>query len=133
LEEASKDEVYRIKGILYATSAPRASTENKPKESAGGLAVGAPSRYILNWAFGRWTFTPAPFDSTTTAPLASGTATPLSSGYATPLIAVDEPTLRMTIITAKYESSRWQKRIEAGEFTALDSGSVGALSVKRVS
>jgi G3E family GTPase len=141
LEEASKDEIYRIKGILYASSAPRASTENKPKESAGGLAVGTPSRYILNWAFGRWTFTPAPFDSTNTTPLASGkatplasgTATPLSSGYATPLTAVDEPTLRMTIITAKYESSRWQKRIEAGEFTALDSGSVGALSVKRVS
>ncbi|KAF2810047.1 cobW-domain-containing protein [Mytilinidion resinicola] len=107
LEEASKDEIYRIKGILYASSAPRSSMENKPKEFAAGLAVGAPSRYILNWAFGRWSFTPAPFDSA-------------------------NPTLRMTVITARYESSKWQKRLEAGEFTTLEHGSVGSLSVKRV-
>lgn len=132
LEEASKDEIYRIKGILYASSTPRSSTEGRAEEIIASLAVNAPSRYILNWAFGRWTFTPAPFDSTYASPLASGTATPLSSGSATPLSPADEPTLRMTIITARYESSRWQKRLEAGEFTALDRGS-GFLAVKRVS
>jgi len=43
LESAPKDEVYRMKGILYST------------ESSGNSTV--KQRYILNWAFGRHTLT----------------------------------------------------------------------------
>ncbi|OCK82461.1 CobW domain-containing protein [Lepidopterella palustris CBS 459.81] len=139
LEEASKDEIYRIKGILYASSAPRSSTESKAANNDADTdtarlgIVALPERYILNWAFGRWNFTPAPFDSARSTPMASETATPLTSGQSTPLTAVDEPAVRMTIITARYESNIWQKRIQAGEFFALENGQKGVLSVKRVS
>lgn len=133
LEESSKDEIYRIKGILYTASPPRSSTENKATLSEVTLVPNTLSRYILNWAFGRWTFTPASLDSTHTTPMTSRSATPLTSGQTTPFSAADEPTLRMTVITARYESTKWQKRIQAGEFIALENVIEGSLSVKRVS
>jgi len=56
LSSAPKDEVYRIKAIVAASRAP-ASSDGSRAEPVSHLE-GMPCRYILNWAFGRWTFTP---------------------------------------------------------------------------
>jgi len=71
------------------------------------------SRYILNWAFGRWTFTP----------LAEDVAEHASSS---------EAILRMTMILARYESTKWKKKLEAGGFLALDGADKGELLVTKV-
>lgn len=61
LKRAPKDEIYRIKAIMRASATPTSSS-GEPAEGAATAAgededgcVGG--RYILNWAFGRWTFT----------------------------------------------------------------------------
>ena len=126
LKEPSKDEIYRIKGILYSSSSPVSSE----KQANQAPAISSRSRSILNWAFGRWTFTPAPLSSSNPTPGTSETATPLASGQSTP--ADDEPELRLTIITAKYESSKWKKSIEAGDYIRLQDSSPGSLKVERV-
>ena len=112
LTQAQKDEVYRIKAILYISSTPKSSGD----ESANGSATVhiKPQKYILNWAFGRWNYTHV------------GTAEDDIER---------EPALRMTIVTALYESTKWTKRIESGGFIALAGhGSDGAeLEIKRIS
>ncbi|KAF2647482.1 CobW domain-containing protein [Lophiostoma macrostomum CBS 122681] len=129
LEEPTKDAVYRIKGILYFSRPPK-SSDSRP---ASTLEVSSGrQRYILNWAFGRWTFTPVPHPSTTTTPLASGTATPISSGQTTPMGPGEEPELRLTLVTAKYESNMLQKRIESSGLIALQDGAEGTLVVQRI-
>jgi hypothetical protein len=40
--------------------------------------------------------------------------------------------LRMSIFTGRYESNKWQKRVEAKTYTALTDGSDFELEVKRV-
>ncbi|KAL5382578.1 hypothetical protein DPSP01_006416 [Paraphaeosphaeria sporulosa] len=130
LREPTKDSVYRIKGVLYASSAPTSSQS----DSQSTLSVaGDRTRYILNWAFGRWTFTPVPPLSANNTALASGTTSPLASGRSTPLTSVEEPELRLTVITAKYESNQFQKVIESSGFIALDGNSEGKLTIERVS
>jgi G3E family GTPase len=107
LTSAPKDEVYRIKAILYALEAPSSSSgehaEKPPTE-------GVPHRYILNWAFGRWTFTAV--ENTN---------------------AAEEPLLRMTIVTARYEGAKWQKRVNSGEMVATIDESHSKLEVARIS
>lgn len=104
LKSAPKDEVYRIKAVVYSSERP-AGLETP--ETNGNDSI--PARYILNWSFGRWTWT-------------SDTAK-----------TEGEPTLRMSIFTARYESNKWQKRIEAGTYIGLADGqSEGNLTVKRV-
>ncbi|KAF2854817.1 cobalamin synthesis protein/P47K:Cobalamin synthesis protein-like protein/P47K [Plenodomus tracheiphilus IPT5] len=110
LEDPTKDEVYRIKGILYASTPPKSSDLDLP--AANGASEGR-ARYILNWAFGRWTFTPVP--------LAEADAKD------------EEPPLRLTIVTAKYESNKWKKQIESSGLIALaDGGADAQLTVERV-
>ena len=110
LKTAPKDEVYRIKAVISSSSAP-------PSSDAGTAETTAPStsgRYILNWAFGRWTCTPM------------GSAADeheSSSGLA----------LRMTMILARFESSKWKKRLETAGFLGLEGGREGTLVVKKVS
>ncbi|KAF2795634.1 CobW domain-containing protein [Melanomma pulvis-pyrius CBS 109.77] len=129
LEEPTKDAVYRIKGILYSSMTPKSSDGR----STSTLDVdNGRTRYILNWAFGRWNFTWVPLPSTTTTPLTSGTATPISSGQSTPLPSNEESELRLTVVTAKYESNMWQKRIESSGFIALQDASDGVLTVQRI-
>ncbi|KAF1355295.1 CobW/HypB/UreG, nucleotide-binding domain-containing protein [Delphinella strobiligena] len=111
LKSAPKDEVYRIKAVIYSAEKPaglaEVETNGAAKRTSDGEAK--PSRYILNWSFGRWAWT---LDSTK---------------------AQGEPALRMSIFTARYESNKWQRRIEAGTYTALTSGQgAGSLTVKRV-
>jgi hypothetical protein len=107
LEDPTKDEVYRIKGVLYASTVPQSSDKDiitSAPESGRG-------RYILNWAFGRWTFTHVPEAAGTT-----GTG---------------EPELRLTVVTARYESNKWKKQIESSGLIVLQDGVDGELKVEK--
>jgi len=101
LRKAPKEDLYRIKAVFNATSAPIPSDG----VTTGQFQNGSRS-YILNWAFGRWTFTD-----------------------------IGEPTagaeLEMTIVTARDEATRWAKKIEAGGLLKLEKNS-GNLTVKKV-
>ncbi|KAJ9630426.1 hypothetical protein H2203_000947 [Taxawa tesnikishii (nom. ined.)] len=98
LKHAPKDEVYRIKAVVCSPTPP-----------PGCKGDNVLSRYILNWSFGRWTWTN---DSAS---------------------AFDEPILRMSIFTGRYESNKWLKRIESGQYVALArDADKGTLTVKRV-
>ncbi|EAT88684.2 hypothetical protein SNOG_03479 [Parastagonospora nodorum SN15] len=95
----TKDEVYRIKGCASSDAEQDAHRKN-PEGRA---------RYILNWAFGRWTFTPvAATDS------------------------VNEPELRLTVMTARYESNKWKKEIESRGLLRLEGEDAGALTVEKI-
>jgi G3E family GTPase len=107
LEDPTKDEVYRIKGVMYASSPPQSSDKDI---STPSTATGR-GRYILNWAFGRWTFTHVP--------VASNVA------------ETDEPVLRLTVVTARYESNKWKKQIESSGLIALQNGAEGQLTVEK--
>ncbi|KAI9930975.1 hypothetical protein MW887_010630 [Aspergillus wentii] len=100
LLSATKEEVYRIKGILRCSTEtpPADSSENTNGEkatpaSASSTETGPTQYHILNWAFGRWTFTPS-------AAVAES---------ADPSVVA-----RMTLILARYESAKWKKKLEAG-------------------
>ncbi|KAJ6438303.1 CobW domain-containing protein [Purpureocillium lavendulum] len=108
LKAAPKDEAYRIKAVLTLSSPPVNSDPDVP--APGPSPQG---RYILNWAFGRWTFTP----------VAAAQEEHASSS---------ESVLRMTMILGRYESGKWKKRIEAGGFVELEGHDKGELSVKRI-
>lgn len=106
LEDPTKDEVYRIKGVLYTSTPPKSSD---PSMDANGVKADGQARYILNWAFGRWTFTPVPV-----------------------AVGEGEPELRLTIITARYESNKWKKQIESSGLIALEGGLEGSLTVEKI-
>ncbi|KLU84945.1 CobW domain-containing protein [Magnaporthiopsis poae ATCC 64411] len=117
LKSAPKDEVYRIKAVLTAaapTTTPSA-LQGSDAEAAADSAAGAsgPGRYILNWAFGRWTYTA----------VADGQSEHESS---------DRMPLRMTLILARHESTKWKKKLETGGFFELDGGTEGKLTVTRI-
>lgn len=97
LRKAPKDEVYRIKAILTAASRLKPSDEDVPQDPSDSAS--GPRKYILNWAFGRWT-------STVMAETPSAAETESSSAEI----------LRMTMILARYESTKWKKRLESGDF-----------------
>ncbi|KAF2752814.1 CobW domain-containing protein [Pseudovirgaria hyperparasitica] len=114
LSTAQKDEIYRIKAVLYSTTPPKSSDAHAvPHADSGKCAVPGAVKYILNWAFGRWTFTMAP----RTEVLVNG---------------VGDAAIRMTIITARYESTKWKNNIEKGDYIALEGGSADGLTVDRV-
>ncbi|KAF4586072.1 cobW-domain-containing protein [Ophiocordyceps camponoti-floridani] len=105
LKAAPKDEVYRIKAIVSLSSTPRNSDEDVPAPDASAR------RYILNWAFGRWTFTALPDDQN----------------------AGDEGlVLHMTLILARYEADKWKKRLETGGLVESEEGGEAVLTVKRL-
>jgi G3E family GTPase len=111
---APKDEVYRIKGVVYCLNAPASSTGEL---AASSTRLDLPGRYILNWAFGRWTFTHVPIAD--------------SIGETSP---AEEPVVRMTMVTARGESNKWRKRLEAGDFVVvLNDPEQALLTVTRVS
>ncbi|TVY20776.1 putative GTP-binding protein YjiA [Lachnellula arida] len=110
LNSAPKDEVYRIKAVLAASSpvfSPDENTNGSDTEPVEG------GRYILNWAFGRWTCTPM-----------NSTADEHQSSTGV--------VLRMTMILARYESSKWKKRLETADFFALDGEQNGRLVVEKI-
>ncbi|KAH8670121.1 CobW/HypB/UreG, nucleotide-binding domain-containing protein [Tricladium varicosporioides] len=108
LKTAPKDEVYRIKAVLAASSPIRSEddTSSDAKKSDGG-------RYIVNWAFGRWTCTPMKTE---------GDEHESSSGVV----------LRMTMILARYESKKWKKRLETADFLDLHGDEEGNLVVEKI-
>lgn len=104
LKSAPKDEVYRIKAVLAASS-PIPSPDTTPESSESG-------RYILNWAFSRWTCTPLKGEEEHES----------SSGVI----------LRMTMILARYESKKWKKKIETLGFITLEGTEDGTLTVEKI-
>ena len=107
LRSAPKDEVYRIKAVLAASSHIPSSDDTATSEVSQG------GRCILNWAFGRWTCTP----------MGKGGEEHGSS---------KDVVLRMTMILARFESKKWMKRIEAQGFVELCSEEKGTLKVEKI-
>ncbi|KAG9231142.1 CobW/HypB/UreG, nucleotide-binding domain-containing protein [Amylocarpus encephaloides] len=108
LKTAPKDEVYRIKAVLASSGpvhAPDSDGEGEKSESG---------RYILNWAFGRWTCTPLKTDGEEHE-------------------SSQDVVLRMTMILARFESKKWKKRIEGAGFVELDGETKGDLVVEKIS
>lgn len=110
LLSAPKDEIYRIKAIVRASRPPASSGGDvEPAVIHQGQTS---AKYILNWAFGRWTFTPmssAIPSTSSAAPLAiSGSG----SMVETPEGVEIDPLVRMTVILARGEADKWKKRIE---------------------
>lgn len=108
LKSAPKDEAYRIKAVLTLSSTPKNSDPDVPQPESNPRG-----RYILNWAFGRWTFTS----------LAESTEEHASSNGVL---------LRLTMILGRYESNKWKKKLEAGGFIELEGVNKGELVVKRI-
>lgn len=108
LTTAPKDEIYRIKAVLNLPSTPRNSDPDIPAPTQSPQG-----RYILNWAFKRWTFTPVATD-------------------AAEHVSSTDVTLRMTIITGRREGDRWKEKIEDRGLVELDGDSEGTLTVKRI-
>ncbi|KAJ9606120.1 hypothetical protein H2200_009081 [Cladophialophora chaetospira] len=97
LLSAPKDEVYRIKGLVLSSKPPPDSTgDRKPSFAVDSEGQ---SLYVLNWAFGRWTYTPLP-----------------SRAFK----AMENASARLTFILARGESSRWTKRLQNADFIALE-------------
>ncbi|QUC22661.1 uncharacterized protein UV8b_06902 [Ustilaginoidea virens] len=105
LRAAPKDEAYRIKAVATLSSPPADSDADAPPPA--GHPAG---RYILNWAFGRWTFTPVP--------------QPRQEHESS-----RDATLRMTVILGRCESAKWKKKLEAGGYIALQGPDRGELSM----
>jgi G3E family GTPase len=120
LKSAPKDEVYRIKSVLTASSSEIQSSDKSSSSSSEPThPLGTPVRYILNWAFGRWTFTSVVTDNSST----NGEEHDSSKGIL----------LRMTLILARYESAKWKKKLEGEErFLQLDGDEAGELSVTKI-
>ncbi|GES62497.1 CobW domain protein [Aspergillus terreus] len=112
LQSASKEEVYRIKGILrFSTQSPPATSSDNMDDRAVATDA-ATKHYILNWAFGRWTCTPSD----------------VVAESADPKIVA-----RLTFILARYESAKWKKKLEAGGLVEVAESSEGAeLVVERL-
>ncbi|KAJ4414164.1 hypothetical protein N0V85_003261 [Neurospora sp. IMI 360204] len=121
LRNTSKEDVYRIKAVLTVSAkaawdvlknSDEDTKVSRPAMVGGG--EGQTARYILNWAFGRWTFTQ----------VADAVKEHESSS---------EAILRMTMILARYESTKWKKRLEAGGLLELEEeDGKGELSVTKV-
>ncbi|KAI0525721.1 CobW/HypB/UreG [Xylaria bambusicola] len=113
LKTAPKDEVYRIKSVLTMPSSAQIYDSDQ-NNSTSTLPSDLPTctRQILNWAFGRWTFTPM--------------AKSINEHHSS-----DGVILRMTLILACYESAKWKKKLEAGGLLEL-TGESGELTVTRI-
>ena len=110
LSMAPKDEIYRIKAILTASSSPTTADGVKvnPNHVEGALVP-----YILNWAFGRWTFTPRLSDTASEDEQRSS--------------------LIMTVITARYESEKWRRKIVENRYIKTEGpGGSEGLEIRRI-
>ncbi|KAI2643240.1 CobW/HypB/UreG, nucleotide-binding domain-containing protein [Xylaria nigripes] len=115
LKTAPKDEIYRIKSVLTAPSSFsfENSDQNGSLPTKTSLSSSASTRYILNWAFARWTFTPI-------------------EAMVEEHDSSDGILLRMTLILARYESAKWKKKLEGGGLLELDNGESGDLTVTKI-
>lgn len=109
LLSAPKDEIYRIKAIVKASRPPASSGGDvEPAVIHQGQTS---AKYILNWAFGRWTFTPMSSALPTSSAPSSRTSRSGSIVEAPEGVELD-PLVRMTVILARGEADKWKKRIE---------------------
>jgi G3E family GTPase len=99
LFSAPKDEVYRIKGLVLSSKPPPDSTGDRKPSIA--VDEEGQSLYVLNWAFGRWTYTPMPERA---------------------FKAMENASARLTFILARGESTKWIRRLDEGDFIALEGG-----------
>lgn len=109
LKTAPKDEIYRIKAIVNSSS-PIPSSDLL--ESPVSLSDNQ-SRYILNWAFGRWTCTS--FNAPEPQPNKAVAEHPSSID-----VGQGEIFLRMVIILARGESKKWKRKIDDGKLIRFD-------------
>ena len=114
LSSAPKDEIYRIKALLSADQLPSSSSDsasNSERSQGPG-----PIRCILNWAFGRWTFTPL-IDSSVRSQEIS-----------------HQHILRMTIVLARFEADKWATLLKSqGQFVPVNPEVTHSLDIKRLS
>ena len=130
LLSAPKDEIYRIKAIVKASRPPTSSGGDvEPAVIHQGQAS---ARYILNWAFGRWTFTPMSLPlPTSSAP--SSRSSRSGSMADVPEGAEVDPLVRMTVILARGEADKWKKRIETqGHIEPEKEDDKARLQVKKI-
>lgn len=107
LLSAPKDEVYRIKGLLMSSMPPPDSTGERRASTAQIAAL-----YVLNWAFGRWTYTA--LDDSESAAMKGAAA-------------------RLTFILARDEAMKWKKKLESSDLLVLEGSTTGSkLSVEKV-
>jgi G3E family GTPase len=85
LSKAPKDEIYRIKAVLYLSNPPPSSSTDSEIVEASPI-----EKYILNWAFGRWTFTP------------------LSQVAESSIESRKSQALSMTVVLARSLSRKWE-------------------------
>ncbi|KAI9693832.1 MAG: hypothetical protein M1822_003103 [Bathelium mastoideum] len=110
LEQAPKDEVYRIKALLVTSGNPKSSDGEPADASEEIFPEKDDKRYVLNWAFGRWKYTYIG-----------------ERGQATK----NPPPLQMTIMTARGEALPWKKRIENKELIRAEDGNP-KIEIKKV-
>jgi len=103
---APKDQVYRIKGMVTTSTSPPDSTGDHRPSLGDGVGL-----YVLNWAFGRWTYTPLP-----------SSESKVMKGAAA----------RLTFILARGESTKWMKKLEQGELVQLEGQETGKLKVQKI-
>ncbi|KAJ5681785.1 uncharacterized protein N7477_001725 [Penicillium maclennaniae] len=109
LAMAPREEVYRIKGIFRADAQkPPAETSDDLQKRIKGDGL---QYYILNGAFGRWTCTPS---------------------NAVAESADESVAARLTFILARYESTKWKKKLEAGGLLQTTEVAEGELTVERL-
>jgi G3E family GTPase len=109
LSQAPREEVYRIKGIFRADAqTPPAETSDDLQKRVKGEGV---QYYILNGAFGRWTCTPSS----------------VVAESADECVAA-----RLTFILARYESTKWKKKLEVGGLLQATEVAEGDLTVERL-
>lgn len=127
---APKDEIYRIKAIVKASRPPASSGGDvEPAVIHQGQTS---AKYILNWAFGRWTFTPMSSALPTGSALSS-TSSRSGSKVEIPDGVEIDPLVRMTVILARGEADKWKKRIEAqGHIEPENEGGEARLQIKKI-
>ncbi|KAK4693495.1 hypothetical protein P7C71_g3913, partial [Lecanoromycetidae sp. Uapishka_2] len=130
LLSAPKDEVYRIKAIVKASRPPANSAGDvEPAVVHQGQTT---AKYILNWAFGRWTFTPMSSAISASCATSSNTSRSGSVVENPDSVSID-PLLRMTVILARGQANKWKKRIETqAHIEPEDSGTKGLLLIRQV-
>lgn len=106
LLSAPKDEVYRIKGLVVSSQPPPDSTGERRASTVAGKEL-----YVLNWAFGRWHYTPIPSKE---------------------FEVMDGASARLTWILARGEAKRWAKKIENGGLVKLNDKQKGILKVEKL-
>ncbi|KAL6716499.1 hypothetical protein ACLMJK_006066 [Lecanora helva] len=128
---APKDEIYRIKAIVKASKPPASSGGDvEPAVIHQGQTT---AKYILNWAFGRWTFTPMSSALPTTGNTPSSNSSRSGSIVEIPDGPPIDPLLRMTVILARGEGEKWKKRIETQAHIASENEKTnGILRVTRI-